>query len=65
MARLNDMQSTTPGLIASATLTENQVPAPVLAVAQQLVSARMAAGAGEEDYSGMAKTILHLAGIRD
>jgi len=51
--------------IASATLTENQVPAPVLAVAQQLVSARMAAGAGEEDYSGMAKTILHLAGIRD
>ena len=51
--------------IASATLTENQVPAPVLAVAQQLVSARMSAGAGEEDYSGMAKVILQLAGIND
>jgi 2-hydroxy-3-oxopropionate reductase len=49
--------------IAAATLTENQVPAPVLAVAQQLISARMAAGAGEEDYSGMAKAILGLAGI--
>jgi 2-hydroxy-3-oxopropionate reductase len=49
--------------IAAATLTENQVPAPVLAVAQQLISARMAAGAGEEDYSGMAKAILSLAGI--
>ena len=49
--------------IAAATLAENQVPAPVLAVAQQLISARMAAGAGEEDYSGMAKAILSLAGI--
>jgi len=47
--------------IASSTLVENQVPAPVVAVAQQLISARMAAGAGEEDYSGMAKVILDLA----
>ena len=51
--------------IASSTLGEHHVAAPVLAVAQQLVSARMAAGAGDEDYSGMAKTILQLAGIRD
>ena len=47
--------------IASSTLVENQVPAPSLAVAQQLISARMAAGAGDEDYSGMAKVILDLA----
>ena len=47
--------------IASSTLVEHQVPAPVLAVAQQEISARMAAGAGEEDYSGMAKVILELA----
>jgi 2-hydroxy-3-oxopropionate reductase len=47
--------------IAASTLVENQVPAPVVAVAQQLISARMAAGAGEEDYSGMAKVILDLA----
>ncbi len=47
--------------IASRTLVENQVPAPVLAVAQQEIIARMAAGAGDEDYSGMAKVILDLA----
>ena len=51
--------------IAASTVTEHSVPAPVLAVAQQMISARMAAGAGEEDYSGMAKAILNLAGIRD
>ena len=49
--------------IASSTLVENHVPAPVLAVAQQEISARMAAGAGEEDYSGMAKVILDLARV--
>jgi 2-hydroxy-3-oxopropionate reductase len=49
--------------IASSTLADNQVPAPSLAVAQQLISARMAAGAGDEDYSGMAKVILDLAGL--
>jgi 2-hydroxy-3-oxopropionate reductase len=47
--------------IAAATLAEYQVPAPILATAQQEVSARMAAGAGEEDYSGMAKVVLELA----
>src|SRR5436190_3405133 len=47
--------------IAASTLVEHQVAAPILAVAQQEVSARMAAGAGEEDYSGMAKVVLELA----
>src|SRR6266850_3028633 len=47
--------------IASATLGEYQVAAPILAVAQQEINARMAAGAAEEDYSGMAKVVLELA----
>jgi len=47
--------------IAAATLVEHQVAAPILAVAQQEISARMAAGAAEEDYSGMAKVVLELA----
>ena len=47
--------------IASATLVEHHVAAPILAVAQQEISARMAAGAAEEDYSGMAKVVLELA----
>jgi 2-hydroxy-3-oxopropionate reductase len=49
--------------IAAATLVDNNVPAPVVAIAQQEISARMAAGAAEEDYSGMAKVILELAMI--
>jgi 2-hydroxy-3-oxopropionate reductase len=47
--------------IASATLGEYHVAAPIVAVAQQEINARMAAGAAEEDYSGMAKVILDLA----
>src|SRR5258705_1410825 len=47
--------------IASATLVEHQVAAPIVAVAQQEISARMAGGAGEEDYSGIAKVGLGLA----
>ena len=47
--------------IASATLGEYQVAGPILAVAQQEINARMAAGAAEEDYSGMAKVVLELA----
>jgi 2-hydroxy-3-oxopropionate reductase len=49
--------------IAAAPVVEHQVAAPVLALAQQEISARMAAGAAEEDYSGMAKVILELAGL--
>jgi 2-hydroxy-3-oxopropionate reductase len=47
--------------IAASTLVEQAVAAPITAVAQQEISARMAAGAAEEDYSGMAKVILDLA----
>jgi 2-hydroxy-3-oxopropionate reductase len=47
--------------IASATLGEYQVAGPIVAVAQQEINARMAAGAAEEDYSGMAKVVLELA----
>jgi 2-hydroxy-3-oxopropionate reductase len=47
--------------IAASTLVEQAVAAPITAVAQQEINARMAAGAGEEDYSGMAKVILDLA----
>jgi len=47
--------------IASSTLADNQVPAPVSAAVRQLVTAQMAAGGGDEDYSAMAKVILDLA----
>ena len=47
--------------IASSTLADNQVPAPISAAVRQLVTAQMAAGGGEEDYSAMAKVILDLA----
>jgi 2-hydroxy-3-oxopropionate reductase len=47
--------------IASATLADNQVPAPISAAVRQLVTAQMAAGGGDEDYSAMAKVILDLA----
>src|SRR5688500_3200152 len=49
--------------IAMNTLAENGVPAATSAVVQQLVLAQMAAGRGEEDYSGIAKTIFELANI--
>ncbi len=49
--------------IAMNTLGENSVPAPASAVVQQLVRAQMAAGEGEEDYSGIAKVIFKLADL--
>jgi 2-hydroxy-3-oxopropionate reductase len=49
--------------IAMHTLGEHGVAAPTSAVVQQLVSAQIAAGEGEEDYSGMAKAIFRLAGL--
>jgi 2-hydroxy-3-oxopropionate reductase len=49
--------------IASSTLADNQVPAPISAAVRQLVTAQMAAGGGDEDYSAMAKVILDLAGL--
>ena len=49
--------------IAADTLAEYQTPAPVAAVVQQLVSALMASGKGESDYSSLATVLFDLAGI--
>ena len=49
--------------IALNTLAENGVPAATSAVVQQLVQAQIAAGEGEEDYSGLAKAIFKLANL--
>jgi len=49
--------------IAMNTLSENGVPSVVSAVVQQLVNAQIAAGEGEEDYSGLAKAIFKLANL--
>src|SRR5512137_836696 len=39
------------------------VPAPVAALVQQYVSALMAAGFGEDDYSGLARAVFEAAGL--
>lgn len=49
--------------IAMNTLAENGVPAVTSAVVQQLVQAQIAAGEGEEDYSGLAKAIFKIANL--
>ena len=49
--------------IAADTLAEYQTPAPVAAVVQQLVSALMASGKSEADYSSLATVLFDLAGI--
>ena len=49
--------------IAADTLAEYQTPAPVAAVVQQLVSALMALGKSESDYSSLATVLFDLAGI--
>ena len=49
--------------IAMNTLAENGVAATTSAVVQQLVLAQMAAGQGEEDYSGIAKMIFKLSAL--
>ena len=49
--------------IAADTLNEHQTPAPVAAVVQQLVSALMAAGYADDDYSALATVLFELAGI--
>ncbi len=49
--------------IAANTLAENGVPAVTSAVVQQLVNAQLAAGEGEEDYSGIAKAIFRMANL--
>ena len=47
--------------IAMNTLSEHGVSATVSAVVNQSINAQMAAGEGEEDYSGIAKVIFRLA----
>jgi 2-hydroxy-3-oxopropionate reductase len=49
--------------IATRTLRDNDVPALTSAVVSQLVNAQIAAGEGEEDYSGIAKVIFRLASL--
>jgi 2-hydroxy-3-oxopropionate reductase len=49
--------------IASQTLDEHHVPAPVAAVVHQLVSALMASGKGEEDYAALGTVLFELAGL--
>jgi 2-hydroxy-3-oxopropionate reductase len=48
--------------IAADTLTEHQVPAPVAAAVQQLVTALLASGRGDDDYSSLATVLFDLAG---
>ena len=49
--------------IAGATLAEHATPAPVAAVVAQLVSALLAAGGGDDDYSALATVLFDLAGL--
>jgi 2-hydroxy-3-oxopropionate reductase len=49
--------------IAAATLTEHETPAPVSSVVQQLVTALMADGRGDDDYSALATVLFDLAGL--
>jgi 2-hydroxy-3-oxopropionate reductase len=49
--------------IAMNTLAENGVPAIASGVVQQLVNAQIAAGEGDEDYSGIAKAIFKMANL--
>jgi 2-hydroxy-3-oxopropionate reductase len=49
--------------IASQTLDECHVPAPVAAVVHQLVSALMAKGKGEADYAALGTVLFELAGL--
>jgi 2-hydroxy-3-oxopropionate reductase len=49
--------------IAANTLADNGVPAITSSVVQQLVNAQIAAGEGEEDYSGIAKAIFKMANL--
>ncbi len=49
--------------IASTATREHDVPAPVAAVVQQLVTAMIVAGKGDQDYSALATVLLDLAGV--
>jgi 2-hydroxy-3-oxopropionate reductase len=49
--------------IAATATREHDVPAPVAAVVQQLVTAMVVAGKGDQDYSALATVLLDLAGV--
>jgi 2-hydroxy-3-oxopropionate reductase len=49
--------------IMASTLSQNQTPAPVAAVVQQLVHAAMAAGMAKDDNSAMGRIIFRMAGL--
>ena len=49
--------------IAAETLAAHDVPAPVSAEVRALVTALIAAGRGEEDYSALATVLFDLAGL--
>ena len=49
--------------IAAETLAEQESPAPVSAVVQQLVTALLAAGRGDDDYAALATVLFDLAGV--
>jgi len=51
--------------IAGATLAEHQTSAPVSSVVQQLVTALVAEGRGEDDYSALATVLFGLSGLDD
>ena len=51
--------------IAISTLAENETAAPVSSVVQQLVTAMLADGRGEDDYSGLATVLFGLAGLKE
>ena len=51
--------------IAGATLAEHQTAAPVSSVVQQLVTALVAEGRGEDDYSALATVLFGLSGLND
>ena len=50
--------------IAAETLTAHESPAAVSAVVHQLVTALIASGRGEDDYSALATVIFDMAGLR-
>jgi 2-hydroxy-3-oxopropionate reductase len=51
--------------IASQTLALLEVPAPTSSVVQQLVTALVAAGRGDDDYAALATVVFRLAGLGD
>jgi 2-hydroxy-3-oxopropionate reductase len=50
--------------IVSETLAQFEVPAPASSVIQQLVTARIAAGRGDDDYAALGTVLFEMAGLR-